>query len=119
MKITSPECRESPPNNTEINNIECSNTNLILSKSREDERKLYKQYLYHSLDIEILRERNPYRAEEIDEIFDIILDVLCSNQKFITRINHNVSVSNTLATNVLKNTVKSRYNNISSYKNEL
>ncbi len=56
---------------------------LILSKSREDERELYKQYLYHSLDIEILRERNPYRAEEIDEIFDIILDVLCSNQKFI------------------------------------
>lgn len=119
VKITSPECRESPPNNTEINNIECSNTNLILSKSREDERELYKQYLYHSLDIEILRERNPYRAEEIDEIFDIILDVLCSNQKFITRINHNVSVSNTLATNVLKNTVKSRYNNISSYNNEL
>ena len=84
VKITSPECRESPPNNTEINNIECSNTNLILSKSREDERELYRQYLYQSLDIEILKERYPYGVEEIDEIFDIILDVLCSNQKFIT-----------------------------------
>lgn len=84
VKITSPECRESPPNNTEINNIECSNTNLILSKSREDERELYRQYLYQSLDIEILKERYPYGVEEIDEIFDIILDVLCSNQKFIS-----------------------------------
>lgn len=84
VKITSPECRESPPNNTEINNTECSNTNLILSKGREDERELYRQYLYQSLDIEILKERYPYGVEEIDEIFDIILDVLCSNQKFIT-----------------------------------
>ncbi|MCI6915266.1 MAG: DUF6017 domain-containing protein [Lachnospiraceae bacterium] len=58
--------------------------NLILSKSREDERELYRQYLYQSLDIEILKERYPYGVEEIDEIFDIILDVLCSNQKFIT-----------------------------------
>ena len=84
MKITSPDCRESPPNNTELNNTECSNTNLILSKSREDEREQYRQYLYQSLDIEILKERYPYGVEEIDEIFDIILDVLCSNQKFIT-----------------------------------
>ena len=58
--------------------------NLILSKSRKDERELYRQYLYQSLDIEILKERYPYGVEGIDEIFDIILDVLCSNQKFIT-----------------------------------
>lgn len=32
VKITSPECRESPPNNTEINNIECSLCWIAISK---------------------------------------------------------------------------------------
>lgn len=85
VKITSSECRKSPPNNTEINNIECSNTNPFLSGERmgTDTRAMYRDYLIDSLEIEILKQRNPYCQDRIDEILEIMVDALCSNRKEI------------------------------------
>ena len=85
VKITSPECRESPPNNTEINNTECSNINPFLSGERmgTDTRTMYRDYLIDSLEIEILKQRNLYCQDRIDEILEIMVDALCSNRKEI------------------------------------
>ena len=85
VKITSPECRESPPNNNELNNTECSNTNPFLSGEGmgTDTRAMYRDYLIDSLEIEILKQRNPYCQDRIDEILEIMVDTLCSNRKEI------------------------------------
>ena len=85
VKITSPEFRESPPNNNELNNTECSNTNPFLSGEGmgTDTRAMYRDYLIDSLEIEILKQRNPYCQDRIDEILEIMVDTLCSNRKEI------------------------------------
>lgn len=85
VKITSPECRESPPNNTEINNIECSNTNPFLSGERmgTEEREQYRNYFLETLEIECIKERHPYSADQVDEILEILLDAVCSKRKQI------------------------------------
>ncbi len=85
VKITSPECRESPPNNTEINNIECSNTNPFLSGERmgTEEREQYRNYFLETLEIECIKERHPYSADQVDEILEILLDTVCSKRKQI------------------------------------
>ena len=85
VKITSPVCRESPPNNNELNNTECSNTNPFLSGEGmgTDTRAMYRDYLIDSLEIEILKQRNPYCQDRIDEILEIMVDALCSNRKEI------------------------------------
>ena len=85
VKITSPECRESPPNNNELNNTECSNTNPFLSGEGmgTDTRAMYRDYLIDTLEIEILKQRNPYCQDRIDEILEIMVDTLCSNRKEI------------------------------------
>lgn len=85
VKITSPECRESPPNNTEINNIECSNTNPFPSGERmgTEEREQYRNYFLETLEIECIKERHPYSADQVDEILEILLDTVCSKRKQI------------------------------------
>ena len=85
VKITSPECRKSPPNNTEINNIECSNTNPFLSGERmgTEEREQYRNYFLETLEIECIKERHPYSADQVDEILEILLDTVCSKRKQI------------------------------------
>ncbi len=85
VKITSPECRESPPNNTEINNTECSNTNPFLSGEGMgiEEREQYRNYFMDSLEIECLKQRHQYSADQIDEIVEILLDAVCSKRKQI------------------------------------
>lgn len=85
VKITSPECRKSPPNNTEINNIECSNTNPFLSGERmgTEEREQYRNYFLETLEIECIKEQHPYSADQVDEILEILLDAVCSKRKQI------------------------------------
>lgn len=85
VKITSPDCRKSPSNNTEINNTELSNTNPFLSEdgSGLDERERYRDYFTKSLELKILRERYPHDVREIDEILEILLDAVCSKRKQI------------------------------------
>lgn len=85
VKITSPDCRKSPPNNIELNNTECSNTYPFLSEDEKgmDERERYRDYFTKSLELKILRERYPYDVRELDEILEILLDAVCSKRKQI------------------------------------
>jgi hypothetical protein len=85
VKITSQDCLKSPPNNTEINNTECSNTYPFLSEDGKgmDEREQYRNYFNESLEVEFLKKNNPYSQDEIDEILEIILDAVCSKRKMI------------------------------------
>lgn len=85
VKITSQDSWKSPPNNTENNNTECSNTNPFLSEDGKgtDTRAEYRDYFIRSLNLDILKERNPYDDGQIDEILEILLDAVCSNRKQI------------------------------------
>ena len=85
VKITSQDSWKSPPNNTENNNTECSNTNPFLSEDGKgtDTRAEYRDYFIRTLNLDILKERNPYDDGQIDEILEILLDAVCSNRKQI------------------------------------
>lgn len=85
VKITSQNSWKSPPNNIENNNTECSNTNPFLSEDWKgtDTRAEYRDYFIRTLNLDILKERNPYDDGQIDEILEIILDAVCSNRKQI------------------------------------
>jgi len=48
-----------------------------------DTRTMYRDYLIDSLEIEILKQRNLYCQDRIDEILEIMVDALCSNRKEI------------------------------------
>ena len=84
-EITSQDSWKSPPNNIENNNTECSNTNPFLSEDGKgtDTRAEYRDYFIRTLNLDILKERNPYDDGQIDEILEILLDVVCSNRKQI------------------------------------
>lgn len=85
VKNISQDCRKSSPNNIDTNNTELSNTYPFLSGDGKgmEERERYRQYFMDSLEINILKERNPHDAEEIDEMLDILLDAVCSNRRSI------------------------------------
>ncbi len=72
-------------NNTENNNTEFIDTNLIFSADEKgrDERSQYRQYFMEELAIDIMKERYPYDKEVIDEILELILDTVCSTRKTI------------------------------------
>ena len=72
-------------NNTENNNTEIIDTNLISStdERRKDERSQYRQYFMEELAIDIMKERYPYDKDVIDEILELILDTVCSTRKTI------------------------------------
>ena len=46
-------------------------------------RKQYEDYLREKLSIDILIQNNPYEVGRINEIFDLMVDVLCSTAKTI------------------------------------
>ncbi len=46
-------------------------------------RKQYENYLKEKLSIDILIQSNPYEVGRINEIFDLMVDVLCSTAKTI------------------------------------
>ena len=72
-------------NNTENNNTEFTDTNLISStdQKEKDERSRYRQYFVEELAVDIMKERYPYDQEIIDEILELILDTVCSTRKTI------------------------------------
>lgn len=71
------------PNNTDINNTEYSNPNLIVSAdvdSRLDEYHAYAEMIRKNMEIDILYQQYPYDRELLDGIYDLILEtVLCKN----------------------------------------
>ena len=81
------EFREPESNKNENNNTELNNTYLILSDEDVDkdvaERAAYRDYLYVQLGMENLCERYPYDREMLLEIFNLIVDSVCSKRKTI------------------------------------
>ena len=97
MKITSPDSWKSCTNNTHINNIDMRKTdpiNLSAESANPGEkvvsmddpmriRKQYEDYLREKLRIDVLIQNNPCDVGRINEIFNLMLDVLCSTAKTI------------------------------------
>lgn len=96
--ITDQELPESQTNNTEINNTDSSDTDInpipssLVQRLRQkdsmrsdlmEERNRTRECLEEQLEIEILKEGHPYDTRELDEIFEILLDTLCTNKKTI------------------------------------
>lgn len=69
-------------NNTDINNTKYSDTDFILSE-REEERREYRQYLEKQLQIEWLKTQYPDDEAMVDEIFELILDSICTTSEVI------------------------------------
>lgn len=97
VKITSPDSWKSCTNNTHINDIDMRKTdpiNLSAESANPGEkvvrmddpmriRKQYEDYLREKLSIDVLIQNNPCDVGRINEIFNLMLDVLCSTAKTI------------------------------------
>ena len=97
VKITSPDSWKSCTNNTHINNTDMRKTdpiNLSAESANPGEkvvrmddpmriRKQYEDYLREKLRIDVLIQNNPCDVGRINEIFNLMLDVLCSTAKTI------------------------------------
>ena len=73
-------------NNTNNNYTDINNTNPIISGAdvdNLDERQSYYEYLYDQLQMDYLYLQHPYEREMLTEIFNLILDTVCSNRKQI------------------------------------
>ena len=83
--ITTLEQSKQQCNNTEINNTEFNNTDPILSgvDVDNDERTSYRNYFYEKLCLEALFHDHPYEGQTINEIFDLIIDTVCTKRKTI------------------------------------
>lgn len=69
-------------NKTNNNNTDFNNTDFILSE-REKERRDYEAYFMEQLQIKWLKEEYPYERDEIDEIFNLIIDTVCTTAQTI------------------------------------
>lgn len=69
-------------NKTNNNNTDFNNTDFILSE-REEERRDYETYFMDQLQIKWLKEQYPYERDEIDEIFNLIVDTVCTTAQTI------------------------------------
>lgn len=97
VKITSPDSWKSCTNNTHINNTDMRKTdpiNLSAESANPGEkvvrmddpmriRKQYEDCLREKLSIDVLIQNNPCDVGRINEIFNLMLDVLCSTAKTI------------------------------------
>lgn len=97
VKITSPDSWKSCTNNTHINDTDMRETdpiNLSAESANPGEkvvrmddpmriRKQYEDYLREKLSINVLIQNNPCDVGRINEIFNLMLDVLCSTAKTI------------------------------------
>ena len=91
VKITSPEVLKSHTNNTNYNNTDNNNTNHITHESDDEnmeKRIALKKYFWETLSVEKLIEEYPTRKEILNEIVEVILDTVCSNQKTIYVAKH-------------------------------
>lgn len=73
-------------NNTNNNYTDINYTNPIISGAdvdNLDERQSYYEYLYDQLQMDYLYQQHPYEREILTEIFNLILDTVCSNRKQI------------------------------------
>lgn len=71
-------------NNTEFNNTDISETNLILSGDSDmDERETYREYFISQLEYQALKQQYPYQCRELEEILDLLVDTVCSKSKTI------------------------------------
>ena len=71
-------------NNTDTNNTEYSETNLIYSEDDDmDEREAYMQYFMEQLEIHCLMQQYPYKHRELEEILELLVDTVCSNRSTI------------------------------------
>lgn len=97
VKITRPDSWKSCTNNTHINDTDMRETdpiNLSAELANPGEkvvriddpmriRKQYEDYLKEKLSINVLIQNNPCDVGRINEIFNLMLDVLCSTAKTI------------------------------------
>ena len=90
VEETSQEMSKGHTNNTNENNNEINDTDLILSADgyRYDEmsvnkRDVYRAYFLNQCGFEILKDEYPHDMGMLDEILDLLVDVCCSNQKTI------------------------------------
>ena len=97
VKITSPDSWKSCTNYTHINNTDMRKTdsiNLSAKSANPGEkvvriddpmriRKQYEDYLREKLSIDVLIQNNPCDVGRINEIFNLMLDILCSTAKTI------------------------------------
>ena len=68
-------------NYTDINNTNPSRSGADVDNL--DERQSYYEYLYDQLQMDYLYQQHPYERELLTEIFNLILDTVCSNRKQI------------------------------------
>ncbi len=86
MKIKPQEVRKSYPSNTNNINTDFSYIEYIESIMDDDEKDeylSYKEYLLEKIEYEYLVRDHPYKRDVIDEMVELMLEVLCSNQKKI------------------------------------
>ena len=86
VKTTRTEVLKSHTNNTNYNNTYKNNTNHISHESDDEnmeKRIALKKYFWETLSVEKLIEEYPTRKEILNEIVEVILDTVCSNQKTI------------------------------------
>ena len=97
VKITRPDSWKSCTNKTHINhtdvretdpiNLSTESANPVEKVVRMDDpmriRKQYEDYLREKLSIDVLIQNNPCDVGRINEIFNLMLDVLCSTAKTI------------------------------------
>jgi len=87
VKTTSQESWKSHGNNTDINNIENSDTDLFSSADGRSEemrtRASYEQYFRDLLEIDIMEQNNPSDRESLEGILDLIVDTCCANKPWI------------------------------------
>ena len=76
------DCRKSESINTESNNNEFNKTHSILS-DEEEERRAYIDYFKERLEFDWLMESYPYDRAMITEIFDLIVDTVCTKKDTI------------------------------------
>ena len=69
-------------NKNNSNNTEFNNNHFILSE-REEERLDYERYFMDQLEINWLKETHHYEAETIDELFNLIVDTVCTTAETI------------------------------------
>lgn len=71
--------------NTDINNTDFNKTNLILSEKEEGmrNRTLFYEMIKQNIEYDILFREYPCEAESLDEIVELIVDVICSKQKYV------------------------------------
>ena len=85
LKTGIQECSEWESINTDNKDTDIIKTYPILSgpETDEDERDMYRMYLYENLEMDILYERYPYEKETLDAIMELMLDVLCTKRNTI------------------------------------